>query len=260
MTHIRLLLLIFVPGIHKLSHSMNNSIRGTLYLIPIPIAEGQLNTIPESVRQLTVRLKYFFVENVRTARRYLKQLDKSIHIDSIQFSEINHRHPADLNLLQEWLEAGHEVGVMSEAGCPGIADPGSVLAAKAQDMGAPVAPQVGPSSVFLALMGSGFNGQSFRFGGYLPVKNPLRQKALRQMEDWSVQRDETQIFIETPYRNQQLIEDLIQYCKGTTRLCIAANMTAENQFIKTLTLTEWKKHYKLLDLQKTPCIFLVYAG
>lgn len=239
---------------------MNHNMRGTLYLLPIPIAEGQINTVPEEVRQLTVRLTYFFVENVRTARRYLKLLDKGVNIDNIRFSEINHRHPADLDLLQEWLDAGHEVGVMSEAGCPGIADPGSVLVAKAQEMGVLVAPKVGPSSVFLALMGSGFNGQSFRFGGYLPVKNPLRQKALRQMEDWSVQRDETQIFIETPYRNLQLIEDLIQHCKGTTRLCIAANMTAEDQFIKTLTLSEWKKHYKLLDLQKTPSIFLVYAG
>lgn len=239
---------------------MKHTMRGTLYLLPIPIAEGQLNTIPDEVKQLTVGLKHFFVENVRTARRYLKQLDKSIHIDGILFSEINHRNPADLQLLEEWLEAGHDIGVMSEAGCPGIADPGSVLAGKAQALGARVDPQVGPSSIFLALMGSGFNGQSFRFGGYLPVKNPLRQKALRQMEDWSVQRDETQIFIETPYRNMQLIEDLIQNCKGTTRLCIAANMTAADQLIKTLTLTEWKKHYKLLDLQKTPCIFLVYAG
>src|SRR5690606_27566242 len=119
----------------------------------------------------------------RTARRYLKLLDKGINIDALQFVEINHRNPADLNLLQQWMESGYEVGMMSEAGCPGIADPGSVLAAKAQELGALVLPQVGPSSVLLALMGSGFNGQSFRFGGYLPIKNPLRQKAIRQMED-----------------------------------------------------------------------------
>lgn len=238
---------------------MSHTSKGTLYLLPIPIAEGQLNAIPEDVKQLSVRLKHLFVENIRTARRYLKQIDKSVNIDEIQFSEINHRNPADLSLLAQWLEAGYEVGVMSEAGCPGVADPGSILAAKAQESGATVVPKVGPSSILLALMASGFNGQSFRFGGYLPIKNPMRQKAIRQMEDWSQQRDETQIFIETPYRNQQLIADLIQYCKGTTKLCIAANITAENELIKTLTLTQWKKHYQLLDLQKVPCIFLVYS-
>lgn len=238
---------------------MSNNL-GKLFLIPIPIAEGQIDTIPESVKQLSLSLKYYFVENVRTARRYLKQLDKSINIDTIEFSEINQRNPADLQVLKSWLEAGYDVGVMSEAGCPGIADPGSVLVDEAQEIGALVMPQVGPSSIFLALMGSGFNGQSFRFGGYLPIKNPMRQKAIKQMEDWSLQRQETQIFIETPYRNFQLIEDLIQQCKGTTKLCIAANISAEDQMIKTLTLTQWKKHYKLLDLQKVPCIFLIYAN
>jgi 16S rRNA (cytidine1402-2'-O)-methyltransferase len=238
---------------------MNAATLGKLYLIPIPIAEGQIDTIPQSVKDLSIRVKYYFVENVRTARRYLKQLDKSINIDLIKFSEINQRNPADINLLKQWLEAGYEVGMMSEAGCPGVADPGSILVEKAQEMGALVMPQVGPSSILLALMASGFNGQAFRFGGYLPIKNPLRQKAIKQMEDWSVQRQETQIFIETPYRNVQMIEDLIQNCKGSTKLCIAANITADNQLIKTMTLTQWKKHYQLLDLQKTPCIFLIQA-
>lgn len=238
----------------------NGNSLGKLYLIPIPIVEGQLDSIPVQVQQLTVSLKYFFVENLRTARRYLKLIDKSINIDELHFAEINHRNPADINLLQNWLKAGHHVGMMSEAGCPGIADPGSILAATAQQMGALVQPLVGPSSIFLALMASGFNGQSFRFGGYLPIKNPMRQKALRQMEDWSIQRAETQIFIETPYRNQQLIEDLIQNCKGSTKLCIAANVTGPDEMIKTMTLTEWKKHYQLLDLQKIPCIFLIDAN
>lgn len=232
---------------------------GVLYLIPIPIAEEQLHTIPESVKALSVSLKYYFVENVRTARRYLKQVDKSINIDTITFSEINQRNPADINLLKLWLEAGYEVGVMSEAGCPGVADPGSILVEKAQEMGAKVIPQVGPSSILLALMASGFNGQSFRFGGYLPIKNPMRLKAIKQMEDWSKQRDETQIFIETPYRNAALVEDLIQQCKGTTKLCIAANITGETEMVKTMPLSQWKKHYQLLDIQKTPCIFLIQA-
>lgn len=237
---------------------MTTNSLGKLFLIPIPIVEGNLDTIPVAVKEKSISLKYYFVENVRTARRYLKQIDKSINIDLITFSEVNQRNPADTPLLQEWLKQGFEVGIMSESGCPGVADPGSVLVATAQEMGALVEPMVGPSSILLALMGSGFSGQNFRFGGYLPIKNPDRTKAIKQMEDWSLQRNETQIFIETPYRNHQLIQDLIQNCSGKTKLCIAANITADNALIKTMTLTEWKAQINHIDIQKTPCIFLIY--
>lgn len=230
---------------------------GKLYFIPVPLAENALHTVPESVKELTCSLKYFFVENVRTARRYLKSIDKSVAIDSIQFAEINTQTEPDLGLLKEWLRAGYEVGMMSEAGCPGMADPGSILAAVAQEMGARVIPLTGPSSVLLALMASGFNGQGFRFAGYLPVKDMLRGKAIKELEQLSAQRKETQIFIETPYRNNQLLQELLRLCKHTTRLCIAADITSEHEFICTKSVGEWSKTPP--DLHKRPVIFLLMA-
>lgn len=239
---------------------MKDSMTGKLYLIPIPIAEGALDTIPEVVKQKSVQIKHYFVENLRTARRYLKSIDKAVDIDAIHFSEVNQKNPADTNLLKEWLEAGYEVGIMSESGCPGIADPGSILVAKAQEIGALVDPMVGPSSIFLALMASGFSGQNFRFAGYLPIKDPERTKVMHQMEEWCRQRDETQIFIETPYRNQQMLEDLIKTCSPKTKLCIAANITAPDAFIRTLTLKQWKSISTHLKMQKVPTIFLLYTN
>lgn len=232
---------------------------GKLFLIPVPIAEDSLATIPEEVKQLTVRLKYYFVENIRTARRYLKQLDKNVVIDDIQFSEISKHASADTGLLQQWLEAGCEIGIMSESGCPGIADPGSVLVARAQALGALVLPQVGPSSILLALMASGFSGQQFRFAGYLPIKGNERTKVIKQMEDYSRQRQETQIFIETPYRNMQLLQDWVKDGNSNTKLCIAANITGADQMIQIHTLAEWKKALPLFNIPKVPCIFLIAA-
>lgn len=230
---------------------------GTLYLLPVPIAEGKLQFVPEQVQKLSCSLKFFFVENVRTARRYLKSIDPSIDIDVIQFSEINNHVKPDLDLLRKWLGEGQRVGVMSEAGCPGIADPGSELVAKAQEWNYRVVPLPGPASVFLALMGSGLNGQGFRFAGYLPVKEPLLSKAIKELEALSAQNRETQIFIETPYRNNQLIQDLLKHCKKSTRLCIAAHLTADNEFIRTQTIAAWKQ--AVPDLHKIPAIFLLLA-
>ena len=230
---------------------------GKLYFIPVPLAEQALHTIPESVKELSSRLKYFFVENVRTARRYLKSIDRSVDIDSIQFSEVNSQTEPDLKLLRTWLKAGHEVGMMSEAGCPGMADPGSALAAEAQHMGAQVVPLTGPSSVLLALMASGFNGQGFRFAGYLPVKDPMRSKAIKELEQLSAQRNETQIFIETPYRNNQMLQEVMRLCKHTTQLCIAADITGEQEMIRTRSIAEWLKETP--DLHKKPVIFLLMA-
>lgn len=232
---------------------------GTLYLIPVPLAADQLNTIPQEVQQKACSLKYYFVENIRTARRFLKAFDASVDIDSISFSEVNKQNEADIKQLKEWLKAGHEIGVMSEAGCPGIADPGSDLVAAAQSVSAKVIPFVGPSSIFLSLMGSGFNGQSFRFVGYLPVKDPQRSKAIKDLERIAHQHNETQIFIETPYRNNALIEDLIKHLQShKTKLCIAVDITAPEQMLLTKTLAEWNSAKP--DIHKRPAIFLIHPA
>lgn len=230
---------------------------GTIYLIPVPLAENALATIPEQVKETSCRLRHFFVENIRTARRYLKSIDRTVDIDAIQFAEMNNQAAPDLSLLRSWLKEGYEVGVMSEAGCPAMADPGSVLAAIAHEMGARVIPLAGPSSVLLALMASGFNGQGFRFAGYLPVKEPMRGKAIKELEQLSAQRNETQIFIETPYRNNQMLQDILRQCKHTTKLCIAADITGEQEFIHTKPVGEWSKQAP--DLHKRPVIFLLMA-
>lgn len=226
-------------------------------MIPVPLAEQALHTIPESVKQQSCTFRYYFVENIRTARRYLKSIDKTVDIDAIQFSEINSQTPPDLNLLRKWLKAGHDVAMMSEAGCPGMADPGTALAAAAQEIGAPVVPLTGPSSVLLALMASGFNGQGFRFAGYLPIKDPMRGKAIKELERIAEERKETQIFIETPYRNNQMFQDVIRLCKHSSRLCVAADITSEKEFIKTKTVAEWAKQAP--ELHKKQVIFLLQA-
>lgn len=230
---------------------------GTVYLIPIPLAEEGLSTIPEYAKHKAIEIKYYFVENIRTARRYLKQIDSSVVIDEINFSEINQHERADLNLLEQWLKAGQDVGVMSEAGCPAVADPGSIIVAKAQEMNAKIVPFVGPNSILLALMASGFNGQGFRFVGYLPVKNPERKVAIKNLEMRALQDNETQIFIETPYRNNQLLEDIIKSCKPDSKICIAVNITDKVQEkIQTKTIEQWKA--ALPDLHKKPAIFLLF--
>lgn len=241
------------------THMADNTVKpsGKLYMIPVSLSENGLATIPENVKQISVSLKYYFVENVRTARRYLKSIDKAVDIDSIQFSEVNSQTKPDVELLKKWLKAGHNVGMMSEAGCPGVADPGSDLAAKAQELGAQVIPLTGPSSILLALMASGFNGQGFRFAGYLPVKEPMRNKAIKELEAISAQRNETQIFIETPYRNNPLLQEIIRHCKPGTRLCVAADITGEKEFILTMAIGEWAK--QMPDLHKRPVIFLMMA-
>lgn len=231
---------------------------GKLYLIPVPLAENALYTIPEAVKELSCRLKHYFAEQIRTTRRYLKSIDKSVVIDEILFSEINNQQPPDKALLRQWLKAGHDVGVMSEAGCPGMADPGSELAAVAHELGATVIPLTGPSSLLLALMASGFNGQGFRFAGYLPVKEPMRGKALKELEALSRERNETQIFIETPYRNNQMMQDIVRHCRHTTRVCVAADITGDTEMVRTLPVATWAQ--QMPDLHKRPTIFLVHAS
>ena len=229
----------------------------TLYLIPIPISEGAFHTLSLEVAHHTIFIKYYFVENVRTARRFLKDLNPAIVIDDLHFSEIDKHEGADIETLKKWLGEGHKVGVISEAGCPGIADPGAELVAIAHKMNVKVIPFVGPNSIILALMASGLNGQSFCFNGYLPIKEPLRSQKIKQTEQLSRKENQTQIFIETPYRNNNIVDDLIKNCQENTRLCIAQNITAPDQYISTLTIGEWKRQRP--ELPKQPAVFLLHA-
>ena len=231
---------------------------GSLYMIPIPIAEDGLNTLSAEVSTITLGLRHYFVENLRTARRFLRALHPTIVIDDISFSEIDKHSGADTKTLKNWLRDGHSIGILSEAGCPGIADPGAELAAIAQNMGATVIPLTGPNSIILALMASGLNGQSFAFTGYLPVKEPLRSQRIKTLEQQSKKENQTQILIETPYRNNVIVEDLLKNCLPGTRICIAVNITAANSYIKTKTAEEWKKNKPTLD--KLPAVFLLLAS
>jgi 16S rRNA (cytidine1402-2'-O)-methyltransferase len=228
---------------------------GKLYLIPIPIADGALQTLSQEVAQYTGGITHFFVENIRTARRFLRSLHPALVIDSLHFSEIDKHTGADTLLLRTWLKDGHDVGILSEAGCPGIADPGADLVAIAHNMGVQVIPLTGPNSLILALMASGLNGQSFCFNGYLPVKDPMRSNRIKELEAISAKENQTQLFIETPYRNDHLLTDLLKHCNPKTRICIALNITAPDAFIKTKTIAEWNKEKPVLG--KSPAVFLM---
>lgn len=232
-------------------------INGKIYLIPIPIADGAIHTLSPEILETSFHVKHFFVENLRTARRFLKSIHPSLVIDEIQFSVIDKHEGPDTGLFKSWVTAGHSIGIMSEAGCPGIADPGAKLVTIAHEMSAQVVPLTGPNSITLALMASGLNGQSFCFHGYLPVKDPARSKKITELEQHSKRENQTQIFIETPYRNKAILSDLLKNCNNNTLLCIAQNITAEDAFIKTQTVSEWKKLNP--DLGKTPAVFLMLA-
>jgi len=232
--------------------------QGTLFLIPIPIAENALHTLSPQVQELTQNIRHYFVENIRTARRFLRSLHPSLVIDDLFFSEIDKHSGADLSLLERWLKSGLSVGIMSESGCPGIADPGADLVAVAHRNGARVVPLVGPNSLILALMSSGLNGQSFCFNGYLPVKEPVRGQKIRQLEALSKKERQTQIFIETPYRNNSMLDDLLKHCSDHTRLCIAQNLTAPDESIQTKRVSDWKKERP--KLEKMPTVFLMLAS
>lgn len=230
----------------------------TLFLIPVTLGETTIERVlPTYNKEIIVQIKHFVVENIRSARRFLKKVDKDIDIDVLTFYELN-KH-TDLKQLDTYLlplSRGEHVGVISEAGCPAIADPGSDVVAIAQSKGYPVVPLVGPSSILLSLMASGFNGQSFAFQGYLPIDGGERLRKIKQMEQRIYQEHQTQIFIETPYRNTKLVEDLIRNCNSSTKLCIAMNITCDDEYIKTRAIKDWKKD--LPDIHKQLCIFLLY--
>ncbi len=228
-----------------------------LYLLPNVLSENDWqNVLPAQIFHLVTQTRYYIVENVRTARRFLKQVNKEINIDQLTFFELNkYTDQNELPAFLKPLEQGENVAVISEAGCPGIADPGAEIVKIAHQKGYKVVPLVGPSSIVLALMASGLNGQNFAFSGYLPVRANERTRAISNLEKLAINNRQTQIFIETPYRNNQLITDLLKTCSPTTLLCIAANLTGENEFIATKTISQWKGNVP--DLHKQPAIFLL---
>ena len=233
---------------------MQNAI---VYLIPSLLDENGLHTIPPNNTEVIKNCQVFFVENERTSRRFLKQLWKDMVIDEYEWFTIHKAEQEAIAVFKQKLKEGKIIGIISEAGCPGVADPGQLLVAAAQEMNVEVKPLVGPNSILLALMASGMNGQQFHFAGYLPIGNHQRMQAIRELENESRKKNCTQLFIETPYRNNQLIEVLLKTCNSSTRLCIAVDITGEKEWIKTKPVAEWKK--EKIDIQKRPAIFLLLA-
>ncbi|MBQ7496146.1 MAG: SAM-dependent methyltransferase [Bacteroidaceae bacterium] len=229
-----------------------------LYLIPVELGDTpQEHVLPAYNRDIILGIRHFIVEDVRSARRFLKRVDKDTDIDSLTFYPMG-KH-ADTKLFASYLcplEAGEAMGVISEAGCPAVADPGADVVALAQQRGLPVVPLVGPSSIIMAVMASGLNGQSFAFNGYLPIDPSERARRLKQLEARAVQEHQTQLFIETPFRNHKFFEILCQTLHPQTRLCVAAGITTEEEWIHTHRISEWR-HRQLPDLSKTPAIFLI---
>jgi 16S rRNA (cytidine1402-2'-O)-methyltransferase len=234
--------------------------KGSLFLIPTVLAEDTAHlVISPQIKALIPQLEYFLVENVRTARRFISSLKLGINIDALQFGVLDKSTAAkEIESLMAPLAQGKDIGLMSEAGCPGIADPGSLAVAFAHRNGIKVCPLSGPSSMFLALMGSGFNGQSFAFHGYLPIQKKDRVLALRSLEAESRKLNRTQIFMETPFRNMQLFEDCCESLNPDTQLCIAKNLTAPDESIVTKNIIRWKKEKP--ELHKVPAVFVLYAG
>lgn len=226
-----------------------------LYLIPTVIADDAIETIPAYVLDVVRSCQLFFVENERSARRFLKKLSRDIVIDAYEWHTIGKDETLQRSAFLEAMQAGRVVGLMSEAGCPGVADPGQWIVALAQEKGITVKPLVGPSSILMALMASGMNGQDFHFMGYLPIEAAKRNAAIRQAESDSARHGTTKIFIETPYRNNQLLESFIGNCQAHSRLCIAENVTGAAERIRTKRIGDWKKNLPKLD--KEPVIFLL---
>lgn len=228
----------------------------TLYLLPMLLAENSHEQVLTSYSvEMMKRLKVFFVENVKTTRRFISSLKQGIVIDELRFIEVNKDTPFD-KIFEVLSELKEDAGIISEAGCAGVADPGGLIAEAGHQLGFTVRPLVGPNSILLALMGSGMNGQSFAFHGYLPIKEDERAAKLRALEKEAVQRNQTQIFMETPYRNNAMLQTLLRTLDPRTRLCVAADLTAETEYLLTRSIAGWKKH-SLPDLHKRPAIFLI---
>ncbi len=237
-----------------------SKVLGQLYLIPNTLGESALDyVIPQAVKKIAQRLTHFVVENEKSARAHLKRLEIPVPIAELKL------YPLERGAEKESLESallllqqGRDVGLLSDAGCPCVADPGAEVVRAAQASGIKVTPLVGPSSILLALMGSGLNGQQFAFHGYLPVDAAERKRAILRLEEESVDKNQTQIFMETPYRNEKLFHDILECCKNTTLLCVATGLTLENESLLTRTIKDWRG-FKL-NLDRVPTIFLLYRG
>lgn len=231
---------------------------GKIYMLPCPISEGNpYDVLPEANRAVMGGLDYFIVENVRTARRFLSAAKIGRPIEELEFAECNeHTTALDIEPLLRPILEGRSAGIISEAGLPGVADPGADVVALAQKKGIEVIPLVGPSSILMALMASGQNGQSFAFNGYLPIKPAERAKALRNFERRALTEGQSQIFIEAPYRNEKLLRDMLATLSGTTRVTVAVDITSPTQIIRTLSVEQWRKT-PLPDMHKRPTIFII---
>lgn len=233
---------------------------GTLFLIPVPLADDAAaqSFTPYLVHTIN-QITEYIVENEKTARKFLKQAGLTTPQSQLIIHDYGkHQRSADIATFFSGLTAGCDAGLMSEAGCPGVADPGADIVAEAHRRGIKVVPLVGPSSILLSLMASGFNGQSFTFHGYLPIDKGQRSKRIKELESQAERFGQTQLFIETPFRNNQLLDEVLKVCKPATRLCIACNLTATDEMVKTQTIAQWKKQQP--DLHKRPVIFLLYKA
>nr|AOE12534.1 tetrapyrrole methylase family protein [uncultured bacterium]CCF99348.1 tetrapyrrole methylase family protein [uncultured Cytophagia bacterium] len=230
--------------------------KGQIYMIPTTLGDSTIDSvIPKNVQQIIIETKYFIVENIKTTRRFLKKVEREIDIDELQFFVLNkHTSAIDIESFLNPALEGNNMGVISEAGCPGIADPGSDIVRLAHSKNIKVVPLIGPSSILLALIASGMNGQSFCFNGYLPKEKNLRIKEIKELERRAI-NGVTQIFMETPFRNNHLMEDLLKQCDPNTTLCLAADISLENEFIQSKKIIDWKKTAP--SLNKRPCMFLI---
>ena len=233
--------------------------KGNLYLIPSPLGEGAVSDVlPARVLDIISKTDCYVVEETRTARRFLSAAGLKGKIEGIEFHELNeHTSMQEAELYVKLFDDGRNVGLISEAGLPAVADPGAVLVDLCHKAGIRVIPLVGPSSLMMALMASGLNGQSFAFRGYLPAKTPQRRTALNELERLSSRLNQSQIFIETPYRNDSLLQEIVSCCNDSTRLCVATNITAEDEEIDTKTIAQWKK--QKITIGKRPTVFILLA-
>ena len=232
---------------------------GKLYLIPSLLGDTGLDQLNPAIVNILPKLTYFFVENIKSARRFLKKVDRTIFIEDLSFyelSQIDENIPEKMNFLNVAIE-GNDVGLLSDAGLPAIADPGEHVILLAHQMNIQVVPLVGASSILLALMASGLNGEQFTFHGYLPIQKKERQQAIKRLEMQSLQNQTAQIFMETPYRNQQIMEALLKTCKASTFLCVACNLTADAEIIQTKTIEHWRK--TRYNFHKQPAVFVLQA-
>lgn len=230
---------------------------GTLHLIPTQLAENAFHVLPVYLKELIAEIRIFYVEDLRSARRFLKAMNNNIVIDDLTFHLLNEHEQDSLNLAPQYFKGGHTLAVLSEAGCPGVADPGKELVRIAHQYHAVVKPHTGPNSILLTLMASGFNGQHFEFHGYLPNKQPMLGQKIQELERESRLRNVAQFFIETPYRNDQLLKEILSTCKEETMLCIGANLTGIDERIISKPIAAWKKQPD--SFHKQPAVFGLYV-